>query len=153
MEVFRLARKKYPFELSGKGASQFGARWNSKGTEVIYTAQSRALAMAEVAVHLSLAMLPKDFVMLTVTVPDTVSIVILDEKKLQKGWNIFPNSFTTQILGDTFIKENEYCVLKVPSAVVQGDFNYLINPNHSDFKQIKITEKVDFPFDKRIFGN
>jgi RES domain-containing protein len=151
MEVFRLARKKYPLKLSGKGASQFGARWNSKGTEVIYVAQSRALAMAEVVVHLSLAMLPKDFVMLTITIPDTVSITVLDEKKLQRGWSIFPNSFTTQILGDTFIKEGEYCILKVPSAVVKGDFNYIINPNHADFKQIKITYKEDFPFDKRIF--
>ena len=69
MEVFRLARKKYPIVLSGKGASISGARWNSKGTEIIYCAQNRALAMAEVLVHLSLATLPNDFVMLTIDIP------------------------------------------------------------------------------------
>ena len=151
MEVFRLARKKYPIELSGKGAAMFGARWNFKGTEIVYTAQSRALAMAEVVVHLSLATLPKDFVMLTVDVSDTIPIEFLDEKKLPRGWNVFPHSFTTQLLGEDFIKRSEACILKVPSAVVKGDYNLLLNPYHEDFKQIKIIDQVDFPFDKRIF--
>jgi RES domain-containing protein len=153
MEVFRLSRKKHPIALSGKGAAMFGARWNFKGTEIVYVAQNRALAMAEVAVHLSLATLPKDFVMLTIDIPDTISIELLDEKKLQKGWNVFPHSFATQVLGDDFIKRNETCLLKVPSAIVKGDFNFLINPYHEDFKLITIIDKTDFPFDKRIFGS
>lgn len=53
--AYRLARKKYPVELSGRGAALRGARWNSPGTEIIYTARNRALAMAEVAVHLTIA--------------------------------------------------------------------------------------------------
>jgi RES domain-containing protein len=151
MEIFRLTRKKYPLELSGKGASITGARWNSKGTEIIYCAQSRALAMAEVVVHLSLALLPKDFVMMTINVPDTVSIEILDVKLLRKDWNVFPNTFNTPLIGDTFINKNASCILKVPSAVVQGDFNFLINPYHKDFDKISIIDRIDFPFDKRIF--
>jgi RES domain-containing protein len=151
MEVFRLARKKYPIGLSGKGASIAGARWNSKGTEIIYTAQSRALAMAEVSVHLSIATLPSDFVMLTIDIQEDVSVEELDAAKLQKGWNVFPHSFTTQIIGDQFIRDEKFCVLKVPSAVVKGDYNYMINPSHEDFKKIKIVHQEDFPFDKRIF--
>jgi len=151
MKVFRLARKKYPIELSGKGASISGARWNSKGTEVIYCAQNRALAMAEVLVHLSLATLPSDFVMLTIEIPVEVSLEVLDPKIVNIDWNVFPSTFETPLLGDDFIKRNEACVLKVPSAVVKGDFNYLINPYHVDFYKIKITEQNDFPFDKRIF--
>lgn len=151
MEVFRLGRKKYPIELSGKGAAICGGRWNSKGYEVIYTANSRALAMAEVAVHLSMATLPSDFVMMIVQIPDDVAIETLDEKKLQKDWNVFQHSFSTQVLGDEFLRKNECCVLKVPSAVVKGDFNFLINPYHSDFNKIKIMTQEDFPFDKRIF--
>ena len=151
MEVFRLGRKKHSLELSGKGASICGGRWNSKGTEIIYTAQSRALAMAEVVVHLSLSALPNDFMMIRIEVPKNVAVKELDFKQLQNDWNIFPQSFTTQILGDEFIKENQFCVLKVPSAVVKGDFNYLINPYHPDFKKIKIIDCDEFPFDKRIF--
>lgn len=151
MEVFRLARKKYPIELSGKGASISGARWNSKGTEIIYCAQNRALAMVEVLVHLSLATLPSDFSMLTIYIPDEVSLEILNPKLLNIDWNVFPCTFETPLLGDDFIKRSEACVLKVPSAVVKGDFNYLINPFHVDFYKIIITEQNDFPFDKRIF--
>ena len=54
-------------------------------------------------------------------------VEVLNVHKLQKDWNVFPNSFTTQLLGDDFINRNEACVLKVPSAVVKGDFNFLIN--------------------------
>ncbi|PKB17364.1 RES family NAD+ phosphorylase [Flavobacterium sp. 5] len=151
MEVFRLARKKYPIELSGKGASISGARWNSKGTEIIYCAQNRALAMAEVLVHLSLAILPSDFVMLTIEIPDDVLVEILDLNTINIDWNVFPCTFETPLLGDDFIKRNEACILKVPSAVVKGDFNFLINPHHIDFSKIRIIEQNDFPFDKRIF--
>ncbi len=151
MEAFRLARKKYPIELSGKGASIAGARWNSKGTEIIYCAQSRALAMAEVVVHLSLATLPSDFVMLKIDIPDDIPMEIIEVSQLESNWSVFPSGFSTQLLGDDFVRRNETCILKVPSAVVQGDFNFLINPHHKDFEKIKITEQMDFPFDKRIF--
>ena len=151
MIVFRLQNSKYRMVLSGKGASLIGARWNSKGTEIIYTAHGRCLAMAEVVVHLSLAMLPKGFKMMEITIPDDVKIFELDLKKLPIGWNVFPEIVDTQIIGDDFIKESKYAVMKVPSAVVKGDFNYLINPFHPDFIKITITSMEDFPFDKRIF--
>ena len=151
MRVFRLSRKKYPVELSGKGSSKSGNRWNSKGTEIIYCAGSRALAMAEVAVHLTIATLPRDFVMLQINIPETVSIENLDENRLPEGWNNFPHLRTTQKIGDDFVRANKHCVLKVPSAVVKGDFNYLINPHHPDFSKIRIEDYTDFPFDERIF--
>ena len=67
------------------------------------------------------------------------------------NWNSFPHSYKTQKIGDMFIAENELCVLKVPSAVVKGDFNYLINPYHPNFKKIKILNSSKFPFDVRLF--
>ena len=151
MEVFRLQNKKYPIVLSGKSASIIGARWNSKGTEVIYTAQNRALAMAEVAVHLTLATLPSSFCMITVFVPDEILILDLDTKILHSDWNVFPENVQTQKIGDELIKKNEYAIFKVPSAVVKGEFNFLLNPNHKDFEKIEIIHQEDFPFDKRIF--
>lgn len=150
MKVFRLSRKKYAKTLSGVGAALFGNRWNSKGVEMVYTAESRALAMAEVAVHLSIARLPKDYMMLEIEIPESVSICQL-KKRLKKGWNDNPPSAISQDFGDTFIRDGECCVFKVPSAVVQGDFNYLINPYHNDFKKIKISSAVAFPFDTRMF--
>ena len=151
MEVYRLSKEKYVNNLNGKGSSISGGRWNSKGIESIYVASSRALAMAEVLVHLSLATLPSDFVMLTIEIPEDISVEVLNLDKVGVDWNVFPCTFETPLLGDDFIKRNETCVLKVPSAVVKGDFNFLINPYHADFYKIKITEQIDFPFDKRIF--
>lgn len=151
MRIYRLSRKKYSAELSGKGAALAGNRWNSKGTEIIYTSESRALAMAEVAVHLTLATLPKDFVMLEIHVPDDLAIKRISAENLPFRWNVFPHSKKTQVFGDRFIRQRKYAILQVPSAVVPGDFNYLVHPFHADFKRIKIVSNVDFPVDKRIF--
>ena len=153
MELFRLHNKKYPVLLSGAGAAKFGARWNSKGTEIIYLASSRALALAEVVVHLNLSCLPSSFCMLTVLVPDDITIKSLDLSVLGDQWNSFPETFLTQKIGDSFVDNNEYCILKVPSAVVKGDFNYVVNPNHADFKKLIITNQDDFPVDTRLFIN
>jgi RES domain-containing protein len=151
MRVFRLIRKKYGIELSGKGAALSGNRWNSKGTELIYCADSRALAMAEVAVHLSLSILPKDYVMVEIDIPSEISIATLSKEDLPAHWSSFPHLLDTQQIGDAFVAERKNCVLKVPSAVVPGDFNFLINPYHPDFSGFRIVSQEDFPFDSRLF--
>ncbi len=151
MRVFRLSKKKYAEELSGKGAAKFGNRWNSKGTEIIYSADSRALAMAEVAVHLTIATLPSDFVMMEIDIPKEIPVKVLDLKDLPDFWNSHPPNISTQKIGDQFIDALDFCLMKVPSAVVQGDFNFLINPYHKQFKKIKIVELKAFPFDRRMF--
>lgn len=151
MEVYRLSREIFSDNLSGKGAALKGARWNSIGVEMVYTAANRSLAMAEVAVHLSLAALPTDFMMLTIYIPDDIASKKLSATDLPPHWNAFPHFRETQKIGDAFLAENTYCILHVPSAVTQGDFNVLINPYHIDFARIRIIDKVPFPFDKRIF--
>lgn len=151
MEVFRLSREKFSSVLSGVGAAIKGARWNSVGTEIIYTAANRSLAMAEVAVHFSISTIPDDYVMITIFIPDDISIKKITVSELPQNWNTFPHPLSTQIVGDKFIIENKYCVLQIPSSVTQGDYNFLVNPNHVDFKKIKITDIVRFTFDQRLF--
>jgi RES domain-containing protein len=151
MEAYRLSREKFAGTLSGKGAALKGARWNSIGVELIYTAGNRSLAMAEVAVHFTLATLPVDYITITIFVPDDVSIQKINVSDLPDDWNTFPHPSTTQAIGDQFFADNKFCVLQIPSAVTQGDYNLLINPNHPDFKRIKIIATDKFPFDKRIF--
>ena len=151
MEVFRLSRRKYASPLSGKGAAVKGARWNSPGVELIYTASNRSLAMAEVAVHLTLATLPSDYVMLTIHVPDDVSLTRINRADLPRGWNSFPYPSSTCSIGDSFVSRNAYCAMQIPSAVTKGDYNILINPHHPDFARVKIVDTEPFPFDDRIF--
>lgn len=150
MEVFRLSREKFAATLSGTGAALKGGRWNSPGVEMIYTAQNRSLAMAEVAVHFTLATLPDDYKMITIYIPNELNVLEADQTTLPGDWKNFPHSISTQIIGNTFIEQRKAPVLKVPSAITKGDFNYLINPHHGDFSKIKITDIESFPFDQRI---
>ncbi len=152
MELFRLTRKKYSKVLSGKGAALKGGRWNSAGVELIYTASNRSLAMAEILVHFSLATLPDDYIMLTLQCPDKTPTKEIKLKNLPKDWNIFPQLPNTQHIGDDFVLENKFLLCRVPSVVTQGDFNYLINPQHKLFSKIKIVKREAFRFDRRLFS-
>ena len=107
--------------------------------------------MAEVAVHLTLATLPDDYMMITIDIPDDIKIKHLTEADLPIDWQEFPHPSTTQKIGRDFVNENECCVLMIPSVVTRGDYNMLINPHHKDFSRITITSVEKFPFDKRIF--
>jgi len=151
MEVFRLARERYAGNLSGLGAALRGARWNSVGVELIYTASNRSLAMAEVAVHLTLATLPPDFRMVTIEIPDDIKMLQLETGDLPTNWNAFPHLQTSQTIGDQFVLEGTFCLLRIPSVVTKGDYNVLINPHHVDIQRIRILGSEPFPFDKRIF--
>jgi len=151
MIVFRLSKSRHSKDLSGKGAEKFGGRWNSKGVALLYTSDSRALCTAEIAVHTPLGNLPTDYEVTLIQIPENTIIPELELSELPTDWNSIPHSYSTQEIGDKFVDEDHFLVLKVPSAVVQGEFNYLINPNHDDFKSITIKKTEPFAFDARLF--
>jgi RES domain-containing protein len=151
MRVYRLSKNKYANDLTGKGAELTGGRWNKIGTKILYTSDSRALCTAEIAVHTPIGILPTDYYLITIEIPDAIEILTLDKATLLRDWKSFPHSNTTQEIGEDFILKKEYIVLKVPSAVVQGDYNYLINPQHKHFDKVKIVDKEVFAFDERLF--
>lgn len=148
MIVYRLSKEKFAKNLSGRGAEMVGGRWNSRGNAMLYTSQSIALCVTEIAVHVPLGILPKDYQLIRIEIPDED---FLEVKRLPKDWQSFPHSNSTQMIGDKFLKENKFLVMKVPSATVQGEFNYLINTRHKDFGEIKILKIENFNFDERLF--
>ena len=148
MIVYRLSKAQYARDLSGKGAELVGGRWNSRGNAMLYTSQSIALCVTEIAVHVPLGILPKDYQLIHIEIPDED---LLEMKRLPKDWQSFPHSNSTQMIGDKFLKEHKHLVFKVPSAAVQGECNFLINPRHKNFNQIKIVKIEDFNFDERLF--
>lgn len=148
MIVYRLSKSVYAQDLSGKGAELVGGRWNSKGNPVLYTSQSIALCVTEIAVHIPLGILPKDYELIHIEIPETE---FFEVKKLPKDWKTFPHADSTQKIGDKFLKEKNFLVLKAPSAAVQGEYNYLINPRHPLFYQVKIVKTEKFTFDDRLF--
>ena len=151
MIVFRLTKTKFSRDLSDKGAEKSGGRWNSRGVYMLYTSESRALCTAEIAVHVPLGILPDDYQLVSILIPDTIQVYEMVLKNLSSDWRSIPHSGTTQELGDAFIRKNKFAIMRVPSAVVPGDSNYLINPNHPDAKKIQIVNVEPFEFDKRMF--
>jgi RES domain-containing protein len=151
MIVYRLSKKTYIHDLSGRGAEINGGRWNSKGLPVIYTAASRALAVLEVAVHIPLGIIPSDYYMATIELEDENNITSIDITELPPNWNSNPIIKATQLIGDQFLRSANHLALQVPSATVTGDFNYLINPLHSAAKTVRIIETEPFELDVRLF--
>ena len=153
MIVYRLSKKEYINDISGRGAEKSGGRWNNKGLPALYTANSRALAVLEIAVHIPLGILPADYYMSAIELPASTTIYKIEINNLPKNWNKNPIVKATQYIGDNFLKANKYLILQVPSAIVTGDFNYVVNPVHPDFKLLKVLHTEPFVFDSRLFKN
>ena len=153
MVVYRIEREKYLEEtLKGIGASMSkGFRWNSFNTKLVYTSESRALGTLEISVHLDLSEdLPADRFYVEIEIPDSINILEVRLEDLPENWDNKPPTITTQTIGDDFVNYNEAAVLKVPSSIVPFEYNYLINPNHSDISKIKIIKTSKMSFDLRL---
>jgi len=133
--------------FSGEGARLFGGRWNSIGTPVVYTSESIALATLELCVHIDKEVNLKEYRVFPVTFSvDMVKTV----DSLPEGWNhdlILPAPMK---IGDDWVSENSFPVLKVPSVIVPSEYNYILNPQHPDFQDIQIGEVRPFEIDPRL---
>ena len=153
MKVFRIEREKYlSTTLKGIGvALSEGFRWNSANTNLVYTAESRALATLEIAVHLDLISdLPTDRFYVELFIPDEIEILDLPLESLPEGWDSKPPLLETQYIGDDFVLQNQALVLRVPSSIIPQEYNYLINPNHPEIKKITIISTEKLVFDHRL---
>ncbi len=146
VSIYRVCRRIYA-SLEGEGARRVGGRWNSPGRAVVYTAQSVALAVLENLVHMSRQDYPTGYVVVAAIVPNRVRIIehlrYLDTEAARGA--------RERMAGDHWLQSGESAVLRVPSAVVSGDWNYLINPQHLDFAQISIEPPRSFQFDEGLF--
>ncbi len=147
MLVFRITLEKYASSLVASGNP---ARWNSKDVRMIYTASTRALACLENVVHRNAIGLQQNFRILTVEIPDDIKITEIEKASLATNWHLFENISKTQTIGNEWIKKGETAVLRVPSAIIPNEFNYLFNPMHENFKRIKLVNTEVFEFDPRI---
>ncbi|MBC7866692.1 MAG: RES family NAD+ phosphorylase [Gloeobacteraceae cyanobacterium ES-bin-316] len=149
MIVYRLAIEKYKDDLTGTGAKIFGGRWNVVGLNVLYTTENISLSALEILVRAGKFLIPPDYMLLKIEVPDNLSFITISNNKLKKNWT--EDIEYSQFIGSEFIKDNSAVALKVPSAIVDEENNYVINPNHPDFKKIKLKAVSRFKFDDRLF--
>jgi RES domain-containing protein len=146
MEVFRITSEKWAGVLQSSGRA---ARWNSNGAFVTYAGASRALSSLEMLVHLRGEEIKNQFKVSVIDIPDEIQI----EKVgvfYNEDWTEFENYYQSQEVGDEWAKSLRTCILRVPSAIIKNEYNYLINPQHPDFQKIKIIEIEDFHFDLRL---
>ncbi|MBC7923013.1 MAG: RES family NAD+ phosphorylase [Ferruginibacter sp.] len=147
MEVYRICLEKWSARLSASGQS---ARWNSRGKYVVYTAQSRALACLENVVHRSGEGLNALFRVMVIEIPAAVSLQEVDPAGLPDDWPDYARYTHCQAIGDRWLAAGTTAVLRVPSAIIARESNFLINPAHPDFGRIHLVAREDFRFDPRI---
>lgn len=149
VRAWRIAPERHVKEIaSGKGSARFGGRWNSRGTPLVYSSSSRALAALEVLVHLN------PFVSLRYVVAEFRFNEKLVESfvasKLPKDWAAEPPPPAAQAIGDRWARDKRTVVAAFPSSIVPEELTYVINPNHPDFRLVTIAPAAPFNFDRRL---
>ncbi len=135
--------------FSGEGARWFGGRWNSVGVPMVYTAESKALAALEILVHVDSGELLEEFLCIPVTF-DKRLMRSLSFDDLPEDWRTNPPPPSTQQLGDRWARAKASILLEVPSILIPGESNYLINPAHPNIGKMKTGAPQPFEFDSRL---
>lgn len=148
MIVYRFSHPKYADDISGTGAKLKGGRWNLPGTALLYTSATISLCLLETLANATTLEQLQVIQLMEIELP-VADIHEITLSKLKKDWW---NDFEyTQWMGTEIVRSNDPLIVKCPSAVVEQENNYLINPEHKEFKKIKLRARKNFRFDERLF--
>ena len=150
MTVWRLSSAKYATTVfSGEGAKHYGGRWSPPGLAVIYCAESRSLALVEVLAGIDDAdrLSQQEWVLVPADIP---ADCIEKPSRVPEDWRQYPHTTATQAFGAEWVQSQRSVALRVPSVVVPGEFNYLLNPVHPKFAKIRVGKPEPFSFDPRL---
>jgi RES domain-containing protein len=150
MRVYRIARKRHLRDLTGAGAKTYGGRWNHRGTAILYTSETRSLAMLEFLVHVSWMQAPIDLGVATLEIANEVQAETHSPADLPEDWRLYPAPPRLADLGTAWALSKQSLLLRVPSAVVEQEHNILVNPEHSDIVRVAVLEVKDLEFDRRL---
>ena len=130
--------------LDGAGGIAVEGRWHSAGRPIVYTAESSALAMLEILVHLEVETIPTTFQLLKIEAPDGLEVVAWSGKDPA-------DEAAARAWGDAWLERRETALARVPSIIAPASFNWLINPAYADASQLKIVASARWPWDSRLF--
>jgi len=151
LQVYRLVRRAFAGEdaFSGDGPFRFGGRWSSVGTRVSYASAHRSLAVLEYQAHIDAGLTPGDLVMAVLVIPDDLRIERAGP--LPEGWQRSPAPEALRAIGRRFVAARESVAMLVPSVIVPGEDNVLINPRHPDMRWVRREpELMPFPYEARM---
>ncbi len=137
--------------FSGDGARLKGGRWNHKGMPVVYVSENLALAVLEAFVSLSVCKSNIPYVYIPTEIPESVLIEEFKPADLPKDWRELPPPASTKDMGANWAKSMRTPILRVPSAIIPIESNFVLNTYHPDFKKIKIGNPQTFSFDPRMW--
>lgn len=148
MEVFRITKAAHA-DLSGTGGLYASGRWHSRGRLIVYTADSRAMAILEALAHTDAEDVPDDLVLLTIEVPDDLPRETVGPSDLPTDWRepLHPACIAA---GDSWLAAARTALLRVPSVMAHEEHNLLINPAHPDAARIRIHHVRAYVFDARL---
>ena len=149
MLVYRITRAKYADGLQASGREN---RWNRAKQYVIYASQSKALATLEMVANRGAIMEGALYRLLTIEISRPGDILTeVRTQELGNRWQNMENRPTTQEIGSRWYIEKSSVALKVPSVLVNGEYNFVINMDHPDFdKRVALKSVEDFHWDPRL---
>lgn len=147
MRFYRIADSRHSPE-SGEGARLHGGRWNSPGRAVIYACETLTGAMLEKLVHTN-GRMPKHQVGVTYEAPNALKALSIEPEAVA-GWSS-PDMIASRAAGDAWLATGDSAILRVPSVVFSVERNVLLNPEHPDFKRIKVVGTEPVRWDDRLF--
>jgi RES domain-containing protein len=137
--------------FSGEGARLVGGRWNSPGIRILYVAEHQSTAALEIVVHASPLSAEVKYKAFRLEWPESIT-EIFRSRDLPENWRTSPPPHQTMEIGDRWAEEKRSAVLAVPSAISPDDRNFLLSPEHPDFRRIRIAPPIDYEFDPRLIG-
>jgi RES domain-containing protein len=137
--------------FSGEGAWRYGGRWNSPGVRVVYASEHQSTAALAILVHTAPLIPDEKYKAFRLEWPDSFTETF-QIKMLPANWRISPPPSETMEIGNRWAKERRSAVLALPSAISPADINFLLNPEHRDFRRIRIAPPIDYAFDPRLLG-
>ena len=150
MRVWRLCFSRFAVP-NGEGARLYGGRWNLPGTAVIYTSATLSLAALELLTHTDSDLMPRNLVAVVAEIPKHLDIEEMSQADLPDNWVAYPPPEAVQILGTRWVEREDTAVLSVPSVIIFDERNYLLNPKHPDFGQIRWSNPTPFTWDPRLY--
>ena len=149
-QLFRLCKERFSASaLSGEGARRYSGRWNEAGVAMVYCATSPALAAMEFFVHLDPSVAPDDLVMVQLELPLEARVERLAPASLPRDWRSQDSACAE--IGSAWARSGRSVGLEVPSVVVEGDWNVLLNPLQPEFAKVTIVSRTPWHYDARMF--
>ena len=149
MFVYNIRKAKYADSLRASGVAN---RWNKNDEFVIYTGGSRALSTLELVVHRSSISIDNSYKLLVIELNCKESEILeVNESLLPKNWQSVEAYPKLQEIGSDWYQNFEYLVMRVPSAIIPKEYNYLLKTRHPDIKKkVKIKELENYEWDNRL---